>query len=110
LARQAVALRPDDWANLNTLGVVLYRLGEWNQAREMLERSLEKVAGRTDAFDLFFLAMSHFRLGDSARAWNCYDRAVVWVQQQENLRADWKRELDSFRAEAQEVLGQSVRP
>ncbi len=63
LARQAVALAPDQSIYLNTLGVALYRAGRYAEAVDVLERSLAAGRGEFDAFDLFFLAMAHHQLG-----------------------------------------------
>jgi hypothetical protein len=54
-----------------------------------------------DAFDWFFLAMAHAKLGqkDQARRW--YDRGRRWAEK--NLPHD--EELRRFRAEAEELLG-----
>jgi uncharacterized protein HemY len=105
LAKKAVTLKPNQWDLLNTLGVVYYRLGQYSEAVETLQSSLLHTGGRTDAFDLFFLAMCHARLDDAAKARDCYDRAVKWVQElQGGLSPEWAEELTKFRAEAEAVL------
>jgi hypothetical protein len=57
------------------------------------------------AFDLYFLAMSHHRLGEAARARDYYDWAVRWTRSQRGLSAGHLEELTVFRAEAAELLG-----
>jgi serine/threonine protein kinase/WD40 repeat protein/Tfp pilus assembly protein PilF len=105
LAKKAVTLKPNQWDLLNTLGVVYYRLGQYSEAVETLQSSLLHTGGRTDAFDLFFLAMCHARLDDAAKARDCYDRGVKWVQEQQGqLSQEWIKELTKFRAEAEAVL------
>jgi WD40 repeat protein len=107
LARKAVKLNSDDWNLVNTLGVVYYRLGEHAQAVEYLERSLRESQGGGAAFDLFFLAMCHAKLGDSAKARDCYERAVRWVRENQsaiNGQGNWGQELKDFQAEAEGVL------
>jgi serine/threonine protein kinase/WD40 repeat protein len=105
LARQAVSLEPGQWWYRNTLGVVYYRLGECQNARANLERSLHDSAGQTAAFDLFFLAMCHQRTGDAAKARDCYDRAVRWVaEHRTTLEPEWAVELKEIGREAAAVL------
>jgi serine/threonine protein kinase/WD40 repeat protein/tetratricopeptide (TPR) repeat protein len=104
LAERAVASRPGDGILLNTLGVVYYRLGWYEQARATLERSLPVNSAK--AHDLYFLAMCHARRGDRDRARECYDHAVQWVhERQGKMPAGWNEELAVFRAEAAELLG-----
>jgi tetratricopeptide (TPR) repeat protein len=110
LIRRAVELEPSNNTFLNTLGVVLYRLGRDDEAIRALEKSLRLGNGQYDAFDLFFLAMAHARLGHTALAGDCYDRAVRWWDGHKKLPAPSVRELASFRAEAEVILGSPALP
>jgi tetratricopeptide (TPR) repeat protein len=110
LAQKAIKLAPDQWQYWNTLGVVSYRLGRYPQAIEQLEHSLSASKGEAAAYDLFFLAMCHTRQGDAAKAKECYERAVHWVQEQQGkLPAEQKKELDAFRAEAEAVFQRTTK-
>jgi serine/threonine protein kinase/WD40 repeat protein/Flp pilus assembly protein TadD len=105
LAKKAVELSSGQWMYPTTLGAAYYRLGQFEQAIDSLERSLQESQGESAAYDLFFLAMCHARRGEVAEAKDCYGRAVHWVQEQQGkLQPGWKEELDGFRAEAEALL------
>jgi serine/threonine protein kinase/tetratricopeptide (TPR) repeat protein len=101
LARKAVELEPESSIFLNTLGVALYRAGDWKAAIEALEKAEALAPDKELAYDGLFLAMAHWQLGhaDEARTW--YDRSVAWMEQ----RDPKNEELVRFRAEAAALLG-----
>jgi len=104
LARKAVALTPSAGIYLNTLGVAQYRADQYAEAIATLERSLAASNGEGEAFNLFFLAMAHQKLGHAFQARACFDRAVRWWGEQKNLPAQNVSELTGLRAEAEELL------
>jgi hypothetical protein len=89
---------------LNTLGVSLYRSGQYAESVSVLERSLAARNGKSGAIDLFFLAMAHHRLGHAAQARDCFDRAVRWLGGRNDLKEPYPKELAEFRAEAESLL------
>jgi serine/threonine protein kinase/WD40 repeat protein len=105
LARRAVEVAPNQVLFLNTLGVAQYRAGQHAEAIATLEKSLSAGKGGSDAFDLFFLAMAHRRLGHWEEAKGCFERAVHWLKDQKDLSAQHSQDLAAFRAEAEAVLG-----
>jgi WD40 repeat protein/tetratricopeptide (TPR) repeat protein len=108
LSLRAVELAPGQQMYLNTRGVVLYRAGQNSNAVTILMKSLEAGHGQFDAFDLFFLAMAHHRLGHRGEARQCLDRAIAWMGHPAALAGDQVKELASFRAEADAVLAGPV--
>jgi hypothetical protein len=104
LIQEAVRLDPDESLYLNTLGVVQYRGGQHRETVATLEKSLAVGKGQYDAFDLFFLAMAHGRLGNPVKARECFDRAVKWCDARNDLSPQHVEELKGFRAEAEQVL------
>jgi WD40 repeat protein/serine/threonine protein kinase len=105
LAEKAVRLASKSAVFRNTLGVAYYRAGRYREAVQALRPNVAKQADWALAHDLYFLAMSHHRLGEKARARDYYDLAVRWVSMQRNLAPDHQEELTAFRAEAEELLG-----
>src|SRR5262249_14358898 len=79
LARGSVERAPREGNYWNTLGVALYRAGDWKAAVEALGKSMQ-LGGGGNGSDWFFLAMAHARLGDRAAAKQSYDKAVRWVE------------------------------
>src|SRR5262249_13832689 len=89
---------------LNTIGVVQYRNGQYQQAIATLEKSRGAGRGRYEGFDQLFLAMAHAKLGELGKARAAYAAAVDWIERQKHLNADLAAELAEFRAEAETVL------
>jgi tetratricopeptide (TPR) repeat protein len=106
LAEKAVRLDSGKADYRNTLGVAYYRAGRYREAVEVLRVNLHDPRRDGDlATDLYFLAMSYHRLGETTRARDYYDWAVRWVEVQRNLGQRSQEELTAARAEAEERLG-----
>jgi hypothetical protein len=109
LARKAVELAPKRSDCHSTLGAALYRTGRVSEAVPVLEESLRTGKGRADAFDLFFLAMCHHRLGDAAQARDCFDRGARWfAERKARMSPLWLEQLSTLQAEANALLRQPV--
>jgi serine/threonine protein kinase/WD40 repeat protein len=110
-ARRAVELSGRRDIYLNTLGVVLYRNGQFAEAVPVLEKSYQAGKGQQDAFDLFFLAMCHHQLGDPKKAREEFDGAARWFRENRTRLHDpsWEAELTAFQAEAEALLKQPPR-
>jgi WD40 repeat protein len=105
LAQRAVRAAPKTAIYRNTLGLAHYRSGRYREAVEILRSNVEKEEDWALAYDLYFLAMSHYRLGETARARDYYDWAARWAAAQSNLGPEHREELAAFGAEAEELLG-----
>lgn len=101
-AKKACDLDLDNHLILNTLGVALYRNGDWKEAIETLHDSV--VLGSDDPYNWLFIAMSHWQLGDQDQARKLYDKSIAWA---EKNKVD--QELQSFFAEAKKVLGPKMK-
>jgi tetratricopeptide (TPR) repeat protein len=99
LAQEAVELAPKEGNYWNTLGVAHYRNGDWKEAVAALTKSTELQ--RENAYDAFFLAMSHWKLHQKKEARKWYDRAVAWLDKNQPQNEELRR----FRAEAAVLLG-----
>jgi serine/threonine protein kinase/WD40 repeat protein len=104
LAEKAARQDSTNTVYRNTLGVAYYRVGRYREAVEVLRPNVEKEADWALAYDLYFLAMSHHRLGEKARARDYYDWAVRWVSLQKDLTPGRLAEFAALRAEAEELL------
>ena len=105
LAQQAVDEEPSSGAYWNTLGVAQYRAGEFTKSIYSLEKSEElknKDASNWDSsFNWFFLAMSHWQLGDKEEARQWFDKGAQWMDAK-NAKSE---SMIRFRSEAAELLG-----
>ncbi len=83
----------------NTLGVALYRVGDWQRALDTLEPLLEDPEQR-HSYNYFFIAMSHWQLGEKAAALKACAEGEQWM----NANAPKDAELIRFREEAMRLL------
>ncbi|CAN5320849.1 hypothetical protein BH10PLA2_BH10PLA2_04370 [soil metagenome] len=104
LAENAVRLAAGSTTYLNTLGLAYYRAGRYREAVAILRPNFDKQDDQELGFDLYFLAMSHHRLGETARARDYLTWAVRWTKSQQGPGAAQKEELKQLRAEAEELL------
>ena len=84
----------------SVLGVAHYRVGNWQKARDALNRSVKLKAG-SDAVDWFFLAMTYHQLGEEKEARMWYQRATDWMASHSP-----NEELQRFQKEAARLLGE----
>ncbi len=98
-ARRAVELAPTVATPWNTLGVALYYSGQWQEAIESLQKSIE-LKSSAIAFDYMFLAMAHWKLNQPEEARKWYDQAIKTM---ENDKSN-DEELLRFRDEAIKLL------
>ncbi len=96
---------PKNAAYWDTLGVALYRSGDWDQAAEALGRSRE-LLGKDEPRAAFFLAMAHWRQGDREKARVQFKRAVAAAGER-GLRDD---EVNRFHAEAAALIDSKPPP
>jgi serine/threonine protein kinase/WD40 repeat protein len=105
LAQKAVQLFPKRGLYANTLGVAFYRLGQHQSAVDVLEPSRPFLEAHLQPFNLFCLAMSYHQLGSEAKARDCYQRAVVLVQEHSpRYSVQQRQEMSDFQSEAEAVL------
>jgi len=100
LARLATEQAPKEGNYWNTLGVALLEAGEWNNAREALEKAMLLQEGG-GPHDWLFLAQIEQKVGHPTEARRFYDRS------EESLlkRGTRDPELKRFYAETAEALG-----
>jgi eukaryotic-like serine/threonine-protein kinase len=103
-ARTAVRLTPDIGTYHNTLGVALYRLGQFREAVIELEKSLAVSRPPDSAWDLFFLAMCRVQLGDTDQAKLDFERACR-LQAEAQAAAGDVEELKAIHGEAADIIG-----
>ena len=103
MALQADALRPDYGMYLNTLGVSQYRAQKYNEALATLTRSEKLNAprfGGQSPYDLVFLAMTHFQLGEQKQAADLIQKVKAIAAQAKQKDA----ELEGFIKEAESLI------
>jgi len=98
-AAAAVAEEPSQPTYRNTLGVVLYQAGQWDNAIVSLNESIT-MHGFADSHDAFFLAMAHWQRGEQVIAREWLQKAIEWMDK--NAASD--AELIEFRREAKKLI------
>lgn len=98
LARLAVELNPASANNLNNLGVALYRMGQYQESADTLEKADAMIDGG-DRPHRMFLAMAYWQLGNKERARATFAEGAAWIE--ENPTEEGSR----FRDEAEQLLG-----
>src|SRR5262249_7521050 len=93
LAEKAAGLEPRNAVFGNTLGLAYYGMGRYRDAVEILRSNLAHQDDSNLAYDLYLLAMSHYQLGQTARAKDYYEWAARWTGTQKGLSADVREEL-----------------
>lgn len=89
---------PSCW---NTLGVAHYRAGNWKEAIEALNKA-HQLRG-DNSYDLLFLAMAYWQLGQKDEARKAYQQAIEHLPFERPL-AQSAEEIRRFRAEAEQLL------
>jgi serine/threonine protein kinase/WD40 repeat protein/tetratricopeptide (TPR) repeat protein len=101
LAKKAVELAPKASTCRNTLGVAYYRAGHFKEAIEQLLKAEELRPGAWTAWNVFFLSMAYWQVGDKEKARQSCAQAVEWT---ENNRPN-NEELRRFQTETANMLG-----
>jgi anaphase-promoting complex subunit 4 len=101
-ARRAVSLEPGHQGYLNTLGIALCRNALYDEAIQVLNRSLKLSVDDGKPFDLLFLALAQAGKGDAQAARDCYTEAETWFNQHRtqmpsNMREEFIRLLEESR-------------
>jgi len=101
LSRQLLDAEPESADNWNGMGLAQYRSGNWQQAIDAFNKSIELSDGGS-SFDFYPLATAHWQLGhkDEARKW--YQRGV---EHKYNFDGSQNPDLLNLRAETEELLG-----
>ena len=111
---QAVRSERNAWF-LHTLGLALYRAGQYEQAIKLLEESDRANWGQRTLLNWLALALAHHRLGHAAAARRWLDKATAELKRVRDAKpneladfpiTDWL-EAEVLRREAEEGIGAS---
>ena len=99
LAYRSSAESSWSFSGQNTLGIVHYRRGEFEEALNPLLEFHE--AGFLEPSNWLFLAMTHHQLGNVDQAGRWYEKAEAYFEDNQPTRME-----AMFRAEAKELFGE----
>jgi tetratricopeptide (TPR) repeat protein len=109
-AEKAFGPKPDVY-QLNTLGLILYRAGRFEDAVRRLDEAVasrDKAAANYalyNASDRFVLAMAHARLGHAGAARELLGQAAASLARDAGGQAQERSEVELLRREAEAVVG-----
>ena len=89
-------MESDCW---KTLGVVRYRNGDFQEAIDALEKSVE-LAVKKGEISFLFLAMAHWQLGDKDQSQLLYKKSI----ESRKPKSFDPEALERFRSEAMELF------
>ena len=113
LAQKAASIRPHEGVFWYTLGICLYRSGEFGEAQKACQRGSEmrelpyspieepRIVVDRDRYAGYVLAMSLWQLGNKDKARAVYDATAAWM----NEHAPNDEQLKRFSVEAQDLFG-----
>jgi tetratricopeptide (TPR) repeat protein len=121
LARRAVELNKDNSAAVRSLGAILYRAGEYDEAALQLAPLTDNAknpgpqAKSSSAYPLFFLAMAQHQLGKKEEARATLARAAKLTNAELSDATNpppWNRKLtlELLQKEAEGLIGAAVLP
>jgi serine/threonine protein kinase/WD40 repeat protein/tetratricopeptide (TPR) repeat protein len=119
-AAALASAHPDDYAAQNTLGALLYRAGQYEEASTALEEAIRRHGQGGTALDDIFLAMARHHLGRDDESRLLLARADDWIRRAEAgqvglpaipapLPWEVRLELDLLRSEADALVNQPAR-
>jgi eukaryotic-like serine/threonine-protein kinase len=106
LARRATELDSKAWTKWNTLGVVLYRSGQWQEAIEALHRSQSLATMIRVSQNGYVLAMCYSKQNQKEMAEKWFRASDAWTAAYDNKT----RSCLQFRDEAAQILGLNLDP
>jgi tetratricopeptide (TPR) repeat protein/tRNA A-37 threonylcarbamoyl transferase component Bud32 len=112
-ARGLVARDPNSADHLAALGMLLYRSGNYEEAKNRISESISKYTDRAEGsvVDAQFLdAMLEWRLGRKEEASQAYAKGLELEKEKTTSMADWNRRatIALFRREAEGLIGQAT--
>src|SRR5262249_1599545 len=114
LEEQFVAKEPKNRHLVRALGMAHHRAGQYEEALRRLSESCELHPEGGNAYDWFFLAMSHHHLGhaDEARVW--LEKATQWTEREakKDGNVPWDEQVvrGQMRREAEALILEKPKP
>ncbi len=90
----------------NTLGTVYYRLNRYQETIDLLRPHIAQQDAWVLPFDLYVLAMAHYRLGEVARARDYLE----WANRSREHQTDWTEEILEQQQQFADETAQTLAP